>query len=79
MCDSDGDDDVSLKISKLSEMLNTITVSRHYISVKSCSEKDLHSLISLQNKVYELIARKVKQTKLWFYINIKGKSGKVKW
>jgi hypothetical protein len=55
--DSDNDgDDTDLQIPKLSEVLSAINVCRHYISV--------NSLISLQNEVYALNARKVKQTKL---------------
>lgn len=65
--DSDGDDDLILETPKLSEVLSAIDVCRRYISAKSCSEKALNSLMSLQNEVYTLNARKVKQAKLAYF------------
>ena len=54
------DEVTNLEILELSELLGGINVCRHYISVKSCNEKTLNSLISSQNGVYALDARKVK-------------------
>ena len=62
--DNDSDnygDDINLETPKLNEVLNAINVCRHYISTESCSEKALHSLISLQKDVYALNKRKVKR------------------
>ena len=63
VCHNDWDDDTNLEIPKLSEVLSISNVCRRYISAKSCSEKALNAL-SLQNEMYTLYARRVKQSKL---------------
>ena len=60
--DSDEDGNFNLETPKTSEVLSMCAGIT--FSAESCSEKALNSLISLQNEVYTVNARKVKQAKL---------------
>ena len=51
-------------------MLPAINICTCYIRAKSCSEKALNLLLNLQNEVYALNARKVKQTKLFNFFKV---------
>ena len=52
-------DDRNLEIPKVGEVYIAINMCRRYSSAKSCSEKALKTLVSLQNQMYALNARKV--------------------
>ena len=53
---------------QLSDLLSAINVCSRDISAKSSNTKALNSLKSLQNEMYALIVRKVKQTKLFDFL-----------